>query len=81
MYAPELNLSHFEKTWEDLEFIGTQSKKPGHWMQQQFHCTLTVRNCVIIDLYSLRCFLFHIVLTFIRQENANKRYRNILKNR
>ena len=26
-----------------LEFISTQIKKPGHWMQQQSHCRLTVK--------------------------------------
>ena len=30
------------KTWEDLRFIGTQIKKPGHWMHQQFLCRLSL---------------------------------------
>ena len=29
MYTPEINR---EKTWEDLELIGTTIEKPGHWM-------------------------------------------------
>ena len=42
-YASEINFSYCEKTWEDLKFIGTQIKKPGHWMQQQFLCRLTLK--------------------------------------
>ena len=30
------------KTWEDLRFIVTQIKKPGHWMHQQFLCSLSL---------------------------------------
>ena len=32
MCTPEINLSLREKTWEDLELIGTKIEKPGHWM-------------------------------------------------
>ena len=48
MYTPEINLSLREKTWEDLELIGTTIEKPGHWMSYQFHHRVTVRNCVFI---------------------------------
>ena len=37
MYTQEINLSLREKTWEDLELIGTTIEKPGHWMSYQFH--------------------------------------------
>ena len=30
MYTPEINLRLSEKTWEDLELIGTTIEKPGH---------------------------------------------------
>ena len=46
MYTPEINLSLREKTWEDLELIGTTIEKPGHWMSYKFHHSVTVRNCV-----------------------------------
>ena len=29
-YTPEINLNLREKTWEDLELIGTTMEKPGH---------------------------------------------------
>ena len=48
MYTPEINLSLREKTWEDLELIGTTIEKPGHWMSYQFHHRVTVRNCLFI---------------------------------
>ena len=48
MYTPEINLHLREKTWEDLEFIGTTIEKPGHWMSYQFHHRVTARNCVFI---------------------------------
>ena len=32
-----------------------------------------------IDLYSLLCFVLHGVLTCIRQESANERYHNTVK--
>ena len=32
MYTPEINPSLREKTWEDLELMGTTIEKPGHWM-------------------------------------------------
>ena len=32
-----------------------------------------------IDLYSLPCFVFYSVLTCLRQESANERYRNTVK--
>ena len=40
----EINFSYCEKTWEDLKLIGTQIKKPGHCMQQQFLFRLTLRR-------------------------------------
>ena len=40
--------SHREKTWEDLELIGTTIEKPGHWISYQFYHRITVTNCVII---------------------------------
>ena len=49
MYAPEINLSHSEITREDLDVIDATIEKPGHWMQQQFHCTLTVTNCQKVE--------------------------------
>ena len=48
LYTPEMNLSLHEKTWEDLELIGTKIEKPGHWMSYQFYHRVTVRNCVFI---------------------------------
>ena len=29
-YTPEIKLNLREKTWEDLELIGTTMEKPGH---------------------------------------------------
>ena len=34
--TPEMNLSLREKTWEDLELIGTRIEKPGHWIPTNF---------------------------------------------
>ena len=31
MYAPEINLRHCEKIWEDLELIATRTEKLGHY--------------------------------------------------
>ena len=36
LYTPEMNLSLREKTWEDLELIGTKIEKPGHWIPTNF---------------------------------------------
>ena len=48
IYTPETNLSLREKTWKDLELIGTKIEKPGHWMSYQFYHGVTVRNRVFI---------------------------------
>ena len=45
-YASEINFSYCEKTWEDLKCIGTQIKKPGPWMQQQFLCRRRTRKVI-----------------------------------
>ena len=76
IYTPEINLSLREKTWEDLELIGTTIEKPGHWMSYQFHHRVTVRNWVFI--YRLKSKVFQI-LTYIRQERPNEQYRNTVK--
>ena len=61
-----------------LQFIPTAIEKPGHWMKQQFHSRLTVRNFVIICLkvkkyqLSLTSFDLHIVFTsmYFREESS-----------
>ena len=37
IYKPELNLSHREKTWEDLKLICPTIEKPGYWISCQFY--------------------------------------------
>ena len=48
LYTPEMNLSLSEKTWEDLELIGTKIEKPVDWMPYQFYHRVTAKNCVFI---------------------------------
>ena len=37
IYKPEINLSHREKTWEDLKLICPTIEKPGYWISCQFY--------------------------------------------
>ena len=63
MYAPENNLRHYEKTWEDLGQF-------NDWKVQSI--PLSLKSLTFIKLFSLLWFLLHIVLTrSIRQESAN----------
>ena len=63
MYAPENNLRHYEKTWEDLGQF-------NDWKAQSI--PLSLKSLTFIKLFSLLWFLLHIVLTrSIRQESAN----------
>ena len=63
MYAPENNLRHYEKTWEDLGQF-------NDWKVQSI--PLSLKSLTFIKLFSLLWFLLYIVLTrSIRQESAN----------
>ena len=72
VYTPEINLNLRQKTWEDLELIGTTIEKSFHWMSDQFYHRVTVRNCIFIYVKSK---VFQI-LTYIRRERSNEQYRN-----
>ena len=63
MYAPENNVRHYEKTWEDLGQF-------NDWKAQSI--PLSLKSLTFIKLFSLLWFLLHIVLTrSVRQESEN----------
>ena len=65
MYAPEVCNTSYKYQWKFisvsllLQFIATAIEKPGHWMKQQFHSRLTVRNRVIIYVLRLKNINLH----------------------